>query len=62
MAFGKGIHLCVGAALARLEGRLAVGHLLDRTPGGFTVETADPQWERSLLVRRLRTLLVRVNA
>ncbi|MCK8615491.1 cytochrome P450 [Gordonia sp. C13] len=62
MAFGKGIHLCVGAALARLEGRLAVVHLLDHTPGGFTVDTADPQWERSLLVRRLRTLPVQVSA
>ncbi len=61
MAFGKGIHLCVGAALARLEGRLAVGHLLDHTPRGFTVDTADPQWERSLLVRRLRSLAVRVD-
>jgi cytochrome P450 len=62
MAFGKGVHLCVGAALARLEGRLAIDHLLDRTPHGFTVDTSDPDWERSLLVRRLRHLPVRVGA
>lgn len=62
MAFGKGIHLCVGAALARLEGRLAIKYLLDETPHGFTVDTNDPQWERSLLVRRLTTLPLTVGA
>ena len=61
MAFGKGIHLCVGAALARLEGRVAINHLLDRTPHGFTVNTSDPDWERSLLVRRLRRLSMSVG-
>lgn len=61
MAFGKGIHLCVGAALARLEGRLAIEYLLDRTPRGLSIDTSDPQWERSLLVRRLTTLTVTVN-
>jgi cytochrome P450 len=29
-AFGYGIHMCVGAPLARLEGRIAFGRLLDR--------------------------------
>ncbi|GAC51489.1 putative cytochrome P450 [Gordonia amicalis NBRC 100051 = JCM 11271] len=28
LAFGKGLHLCVGAALARLQGRLAISRLL----------------------------------
>ncbi|GAB84487.1 cytochrome P450 [Gordonia rubripertincta] len=31
LAFGKGLHLCVGAGLARLQGRLAVARLLDAT-------------------------------
>lgn len=30
LAFGKGIHTCIGAALARAEARLAVEHILDR--------------------------------
>ncbi len=32
LAFATGIHVCLGAALARIEGRLAVGKLVDRFP------------------------------
>jgi cytochrome P450 len=43
LAFGQGIHACVGAALAQLEGRVAVQALLERLPGlrlvaGQTIE------------------------
>jgi len=31
LAFGKGIHTCIGAALARAEARIAAEHFLDRT-------------------------------
>ncbi|MGB1011291.1 MAG: cytochrome P450, partial [Thiolinea sp.] len=32
LAFGSGIHQCVGLNLARMEGRIAIGHFLQRCP------------------------------
>jgi cytochrome P450 len=32
MAFGRGVHFCIGAALARREGRIAMNALFDRFP------------------------------
>ena len=54
ISFGKGAHFCVGAALARLEARIVIGQLLERTSH---IEAADTgRWLPSLLVRRLEHL------
>jgi cytochrome P450 family 144 len=54
ISFGKGAHFCVGAALARLEARIVLRMLLDRTS---VIEMAGVErWLPSVLVRRLERL------
>jgi cytochrome P450 family 144 len=52
LAFGHGIHYCVGAALARIEARAVLTALLEQTRGFALDPDHDPQWVDSLLVRR----------
>jgi cytochrome P450 len=54
ITFGKGVHFCVGAALARLEAKVVLSQLLERTTTVHVEETG--QWLPSLLVRRLEHL------
>jgi cytochrome P450 len=49
LAFSLGMHHCLGAALARLEGRIAVEELTRRYPG---LELAGTPTRRQLLVLR----------
>jgi cytochrome P450 len=52
LAFGHGIHYCVGAALARIEAKAVLTTLLERTHE-FAVDQHDaPRWAESFLVRR----------
>jgi len=52
LAFGRGIHHCVGAPLARLEARVVLTKLLERT-GTFRLDDDRlPRWFDSLQVRR----------
>ncbi|MCY0987031.1 cytochrome P450 [Nannocystis sp. ILAH1] len=44
IAFGRGIHFCLGAPLARLEGRVALDILLDRFPDLRTDPDARPEF------------------
>jgi cytochrome P450 len=54
ISFGKGAHFCVGAALARLEARIVIARLLERTDHFEAPATG--RWLPSLLVRRLERL------
>jgi cytochrome P450 len=54
ISFGKGAHFCVGAALARMEARIVIGRLLERTT--WFEAQATGRWLPSLLVRRLEHL------
>ncbi|WP_199806252.1 cytochrome P450 family protein [Streptomyces sp. MUSC 125] len=58
LAFGHGIHFCLGAPLARLEGRIAIGALLERAPG-LAVDGTTDAWLPGMLMRGVRTLPVR---
>jgi cytochrome P450 len=57
VAFGHGIHFCLGASLARLEGQIALPALLARFPG-LALRTDAPEWLDSLVFRGMRSLPV----
>ncbi|MFF2525317.1 cytochrome P450 family protein [Streptomyces liangshanensis] len=60
LAFGHGIHFCLGAPLARLEGRIAVRSLLERCPDLALDPGAGPyDWLPGRLIRGTRGLPVR---
>lgn len=59
IAFGKGTHFCVGAALARLEARIVIRHLLEHT--SHIESTFTGRWLPSLLVRRLERLQLKLS-
>ncbi|WP_329002640.1 cytochrome P450 [Kribbella sp. NBC_00709] len=59
LAFGHGIHHCLGAPLARLEGRIALGMLFERFPGLRLAEPdRDPLRTPGLLMNAIRELPV----
>ncbi|MFE8602486.1 cytochrome P450 family protein [Archangium violaceum] len=59
IAFGFGIHFCLGAPLARLEGTIAINLLLERMPRlRFAEDPARLRWRDGILVNGLQHLPV----
>ncbi|MEU6067726.1 cytochrome P450 [Streptomyces sp. NPDC047082] len=58
LAFGHGIHHCLGAPLARLEALTAIRSLLDRAPA-LTLDGPPGDWLPGMLMRGVQSLPVR---
>ena len=57
LAFGKGIHMCLGAPLARLEGEIAIASLLKRFPQMRLAAGSDRlNWRPGMIVRGVKEL------
>ncbi|MEU3752405.1 cytochrome P450 [Streptomyces olivoreticuli] len=60
VAFGHGIHYCLGAPLARLEARIAIRSLLERFPElALDVHPGALAWREGMLIRGPRWVPVR---
>ena len=61
VAFGSGIHYCLGAPLARLEATTVIGAVLDRWPGiDFAGDPSDLEWSPGFFLRGVRRLPVSI--
>jgi cytochrome P450 len=63
LAFGHGIHYCLGAPLARLEAEIAFGALLERFASiTLAVPASELRWRPSSLIHGLESLPVRLHS
>ncbi len=59
LSFGSGIHYCLGASLAKLEGGIAIGSFISRFPDAKVV--GEPEWNGRINLRGLQKLMVDVR-
>jgi len=57
LAFGDGIHYCLGAPLARLQGQIAISTLVQRLPN-LKLNTDKLEWRKNINIRGLKSLPV----
>lgn len=57
LAFGTGIHFCLGAPLARLEGEIAISSLLRRFPEmHLRIDANELEWRPGMIVRGVKEI------
>ena len=61
VAFGRGIHHCLGARLARLEARVVFEVLLERFADIQLADSPPPAFERTVIDRRPKHLYIQVR-
>jgi cytochrome P450 len=58
LSFGGGIHLCLGAQLARLETKIGLTALFERLPDLHLENIDEPDWKQTITLRGQKTLPV----
>ena len=58
LSFSAGIHFCLGAALARIEGQIAIGSLVRRFPGLALAQESELEYRTTITLRGLTCLPV----
>jgi cytochrome P450 PksS len=61
IAFGHGIHFCLGAPLARLEGAIAIDTMLKRLPNlELNIDPEHIAWNETILLHSMKAMPVRI--